>query len=151
MKRKIKFTPRWRGAIEGHAVNTVKSFFPKLCADHEFDDLMQEAYIVFMKCSERYKATVEMNPAWFMSLFRNSLRNKLINMSAKCKQTVDVDALEQNDLLLALGITDEVGYLACVFSELPVRIRRLTHDMYFGDASGNKAAMRVLRRYYDVV
>ena len=148
MKRKIKFTPRWEGAIKGHAVNTVKSFFPKLCADHEFDDLMQEAYIVFLKCSRRYRDTVD-NPAWFMSLFRNSLRNKLINMSALCKLTVDIDVLDQ-DMTDELSVRDEIGYLKCVFSELDVRIRRLTHDMCFGDALSGKAAMLVLRRRYVV-
>lgn len=149
MKRKIKFTPRWQGAIEGHAVNTVKSFFSKLCADHEFDDLMQEAYIVFMRCGLRYKNTVDMNPAWFMALFRNSLRNKLINMCALCKLTVDIDALD-HDITDELCIKDEIGYLKCVFSELDVRVRRLTHDMCFGDVSRSKVAMRVLRRRYVV-
>lgn len=149
IKRLIPFTPRWRGPIEGHAVNTVRSFFPKLCADHEFDDLMQEGYIVFMRCSTRYKNTANMNPAWFMSLFRNSLRNKLINLSAKCKHTVDIDALN-HDTTAELCIKDNIGYLACVFSDLDVRVRRLTHDMCFGDESGSKAAMRTLRRQYVV-
>ena len=149
MKRKIKFTTRWRGPIQGHAVNTVKSFFPKLCVDHEFDDLMQEAYIVFMRCSSRYKDTVVMNPAWFMSLYRNSLRNKLINMCALLKLTVDIDALDHNQTN-ELSVLDEIGYLKCVFSDLDVRVRRLAHDMCFGDVPSSRAAVRSLRRRYGV-
>ncbi len=149
MKRMIPFTPRWQGPVEGHAVNVVKSFFPKLCADNEFDDLMQEAYIVFMRCSKRYKNTANMNPAWFMSLFRNSLRNRLINLSVKCHHTVNIDELNQ-DATAELSVKDNIGYLACVFSDLDVRVRRLTHDMCFGDALSSKKAMKSLRRQYAV-
>ena len=144
MKKTIPFTPRWQGPIQGHAVNTVKSFFPKLCADHEFDDLMQEAYIVFIKCSRRYKGVVD-NPAWFMALFRNALRNKLINITGQCRYTLSLENLDDEP-----SITDNEGYLACVFSELPVQVRRLVRDMCLGDVLSSKAATAALRRRYVV-
>ena len=143
----ISFVPRWPGPIEGHAVNTVKSFYPKLCAEHEFDDLMQEAYIVFLRCKQRYSGTVD-NPSWFMSLFRNALRNKLINISALCKHNLSLEAVGSDDEPRTDG---NEGYFACMFSELPVQVRRLVRDMCVGDAASSKAAAAALRRRYSVI
>lgn len=146
IRKVIAFVPRWQGAIEGHAVNSIKSFFPKLCADYEFDDLLQEAYIVFMKCKKRYAGVVD-KPSWFMCLFSSSLRNRLINMCVSCKHTYSLDDVSLDD---EPATTLDVGYLSVVFSELPVQVRRLAHDMCFGDVVSSKTAAKALRRRYSV-
>lgn len=75
---RIPYVPRWKGPIEGHAVNVAKSFYPKLCAFHEFDDLLQEAFLIYMKIKNTYPYID--NRAWFMSLFSVSLRNRMIGL-----------------------------------------------------------------------
>lgn len=140
----IKYTPRFPGAIQGHAVNTVRKFFPKLSAEHEFDDLMQEAYIIFMRCKSRYGATVD-NPAWFMSLFSRSLHNKLINMAEVSGRYISLELLEAKDE--PASELDE-GYLRRVLQELPSRVRRQVGIFLNGSETESREAYRRLRKLY---
>ena len=113
----IKYVPRWPGPIEGHAVNTAKHFYGALHPWHEFDDLLQEAYIVFMRCKRAYGSTVD-NPAWFMSLFSNSLRNRFLNM---IKHGPRYNFIEDTNLTSPNAETNEDadGYLNLLLKELP--------------------------------
>lgn len=75
----LPFVPRWEGECKGYAYNATRKFWPALQAWHEWDDLMQEAFLVFLKCKRRYYACVD-KPEWFMALFKVSLHNRLVTM-----------------------------------------------------------------------
>lgn len=161
----LKFVPRWPGAIHGHAVNSVKSFYPNLCAEHEFDDLMQEAYYIFLKCKRKYfdrpnfkYAKVNSAP-WFMSLFSRALRNQLIAVQSKCryKLNVDIDSIVDHSKFDALCVEQQSGpasvflkegQWSLMFAGLDPRVRWLVHAMCFGDEVSSDRAMQVLRRRY---
>ena len=70
------FIPRWTGPIEGYTINLVRRYYPQLAAEHEFEDLLQEAYIKYLICVRTYKGRVD-NGAWFMSLYKRALTNHL--------------------------------------------------------------------------
>lgn len=76
---KIKFTPCWKGPIEGFTVNIIRRFYPQVAGSYEFEDLLQEAYIKFLVCCRVYKNKID-NPAWFMSLYKQALTNQLITI-----------------------------------------------------------------------
>jgi len=120
---RIKYVPRWPGPIEGHAVNTAKHFYGTLHPWHEFDDLLQEAYIVFMRCKNAYGDTVD-NPAWFMSLFSNSLRNRFINLIKHGPRYNFTEDMELTDYTQS-GLADD-GYLRCLLEELPPVLGMMT-------------------------
>lgn len=127
---RIKYVARWPGPIEGHAVNTVKHYYGILHPWHEFDDLLQEAYIVFMRCKRAYAETVD-NPAWFMSLFSNSLRNRFINL---IRHGPRYNFIEDTEMALADSrhMFNEEGYLQCLLQEVPpvlnMMVRLATQD-----------------------
>ena len=79
---KIKFLPQWKGPIEGYTINTIKSYYPRLQSAHEFEDLIQEAYLKFMQCCRHYTGKVD-NGAWFMALYKRALTNQFNNMLEK--------------------------------------------------------------------
>lgn len=139
---RIKFTARWPGAIEGRAVNLVKRHFSRLCAEHEFDDLMQEAYLVFMRVKARYPQCDR--PEWFMSLFQVSLTNHLLNLGAKCGRTVSLEELPLGDLPEML-VQDE-GFRRMVLQQLPVRMKHLLRLVCFPPdaATGQRAFVRLM-------
>ena len=115
--KKIPFRPIWPGPIEGHAVNTARYYYGHLHAWHEFDDLLQEAYIVFIKCKRAYAGTVD-NPAWFMALFRNSLRNRfstLLQHGPRYNFIEDLESINTD----AAGDLKNDGYLRCILEDLP--------------------------------
>lgn len=75
----LPFVPRWEGECKGYAYNAMRRFWPTLQAWYEWDDLMQEAFLVFLKCKRRYYTFVD-TPQWFMALFKTSLHNRLVNL-----------------------------------------------------------------------
>lgn len=121
---KIPFRPIWPGPIEGHAINTVRYYYGRLNAWHEFDDLLQEAYIVFIKCKRAYGSKVD-NPAWFMSLFSNSLRNRFINLIRHGPRYNFIEDLEAINIE-ATGDLENDGYLRCLLEDLPSVLNMMT-------------------------
>lgn len=144
----IRYRPRFPGPIQGYATNTIKHFYPALCADHEFDDLLQEAYIVFMKCSKAYMppaGTLNI-PAHFMNYFKRGLTNKLINMAAKCHPRISIEDIPNFDIE-APG-SENVGYLSCLLAQLPSRTRYNIGKFLNGTDQQQTKAYIELRRQF---
>lgn len=76
---RLPFVPRWAGECEGYSHNALRKFWPSLQPWHEWDDLMQESFLVFLKCKRRYYRRVD-RPEWFMALFKTSLHNRLVTL-----------------------------------------------------------------------
>lgn len=119
----VKYTPRWQ-TVEGLTVLVVRQWYPALCAEHEFDDLMQEAFLVFARVRENYPHID--NRRWFNAFYTLALRNKLVNMAAKCGRTVSLEALPQAQwaVLEPRGDADEV-LNATFLQRLPDEVKRL--------------------------
>jgi hypothetical protein len=145
---RIKYTPRWPGSIQGHAINTVRSFYPALSAEYEFDDLMQEAYIVFMKVKKAFRDTEDnpCNPKWFMSLFSRSLHNKLINIKALSGRYSSIELMHDDDE--PRSNADE-NFLRLILQELPTEVQQLIDVFCFSnDVKASRAAYTKLRQMY---
>lgn len=139
--KRNRFVPRWQGAIHGHAVNVCRSFFPKLCVFHEFDDLLQESYLVFMKCSRTYGNKVD-NDAWFMALFTRMLHNRMIGLLQH--RATRYSFIEDDENATEVGRDDDT-LQRLVIKELPAKVRmclRLIAD------TGDKKALKTLQKLY---
>jgi len=135
---RIKFVPRFSGAIHGRTVNVIRKFFPKLCSEYEFDDLLQEAYIVFMKCKAASNAD---SPKWFMALYDRSLHNKMINLTEKCGRYISIEELDSIDE--PVTHFDE-AFLRVVLKQLPARVRHQIGIFLRGDPGTEQEAFRTL-------
>ena len=143
----IKFTPRFNGPIQGRAVNIIKRFYPQLCAEHEFDDLMQEAYLIFMRCKFLYGTTVD-NPRWFMVLFSRALTNKLINLSKKCGRYISIEALENFDE----PVTEiDMAFANRLISELPREVHQLMAAVIGGTVADGRLAFAQIQRKHKTI
>lgn len=76
----MSYTPEWKGPIEGYVVNYIAKNGWKVAAMMDREDAKQEAYLVFVKCRERYQ--VEDAPH-FMALFKTSWHNRFLDMAEK--------------------------------------------------------------------
>lgn len=76
--RQLKFFPRFNRAVHGHSLRVIRRYMPALGGYYEFQDLFQEAYLVFLRCRTRYQHVD--NGAWFMSLYQSALHNSLRKM-----------------------------------------------------------------------
>jgi len=75
----------WEGPIKGYAVNLLSSQFWRI--KHEYQDLeeaLQEAYLVFARVRNTYRATVT-SQKHFMGLFKSALQNHITNLARKHK------------------------------------------------------------------
>lgn len=118
----IQFRPRWE-RVEGVAVLVVKKHYGMLSFEHEFDDLMQEAFIVFMNC--RAKAPHIDNQKWFLTYFGAALRNTLLKMAKKCSQNFErVSSLEDLPPMI-----EPAGVNLEDLPELPEKVRNLVRDL----------------------
>ena len=140
-KAKVPFCPRFMGAFEGHAFNVVKRMYPRLMAEHEFDDLLQEAWVVFLHCRARYAGKVD-NPAWFMTIFSRSLHHRFIDLQRASRPYICIDELTETD---EPATTIDAGYCWRVLQELPEDMRDLLRCLGFGDDTVLPALQKRLR------
>lgn len=115
----IQYTPRWQGAIQGHAINMCRRFYPKLAAHEEMLDLLQEAYIVYMRCKSKFY--VNGTPQLFMAFYSKALHNKLCSMIKASPRYI---LLEDTDQAME-PMQDDLGHLLCVLREVPSEITDL--------------------------
>lgn len=126
-RQAVPFVPRWVGPIQGHAINQARRFYPQLAAHFEFEDLLQESYIVFLRCKRRYHGKVD-NPAWFMSLFKTALHNQFLKLISSRPGYNLIEDYAEDSIREPVGDTENSGFLSHLLSQLPVEILQLLRD-----------------------
>lgn len=79
LERKALWEPAWKGPIEGWTVNFTAKNLWRVAPLYEFEDLIQDAYTVFLRCVRAYPEVFE--PAHFMSLYQRSVMRHVIDLS----------------------------------------------------------------------
>lgn len=135
----LPYCPRFSGSpFEGRAFNLVKRVYPRLAAAWEFDDLLQEAALVFLTCRERYLrqaregGKVVDNPAWFMALYSRALHNRFIDLQRSLRPYISIDGIDEDDLP---ATEIDLGFCWRLFCELPADVRQLLTLLGEGDDS----------------
>lgn len=118
------YLPEWKGPIEGYVVNSVTKNLWRVSTTHERADLMQEAYIVFLRCASKY-AIIDTG-AHFMSLFKTAWSRHLHDLSNKArssKMMVSESNFDQEDdsewRRDHVGELDNDGRLAVLMRQAP--------------------------------
>lgn len=120
-----KFVAEWEGPIEGYTVTSVNKSLWRFEGRLEREDLLQEAYLVFIKVRSKYANNVD-NPKWFMSLYKTALANKLHDLSKGTKTTsLDSEYVEGEEysegylLKLLEQAPEEVASVLALFTKAP--------------------------------
>lgn len=138
---KILFRPQFSGPIEGHAVNMSRRYYPMLAAELEFEDLLQEAWVVFLRCRHRYRGVVD-NPAWFMAIFSVALRRRMVDLLRMQRPYISIEELAEIDE----PATDfDSGFGWRVLCELPTDMRELLLALFGGESSALPALKKRFR------
>lgn len=122
---RLRWQPEWEGAIKGWTKKFIGE--NKWRHDHteDHDDLLQDAYLIFLKISDHYPRIIE--PRHFMALYKTAIRNKthdkarLLRTRRKVVQEVVDDAL--TDYALRIGEVTNAGYLNALLAEAPEELR----------------------------
>lgn len=74
----------WKGSIEGWTTNFIHKNQWRCDSLHEFEDLLQDAYLIYLKVCERYPRVV--NPRNFMGLYKVTITNWMHDHSRYMKR-----------------------------------------------------------------
>lgn len=127
----MSFTiPPFEGTLEGFTKKYLNSHGWRLQSAFEFDDLMQEAYIVYLKCKRAYEGKID-NAAWFMGLYKSSLARRVHDLSKETTVINELVPLEQSvngddfNLLdvLSLVQSETDGYMEILKRQMPEELR----------------------------
>lgn len=140
------FTPRWQGAINARAINLTKKFYPALCSDYEFEDLLQEAFLVFLKVRNKYPAVD--NPRWFMVLFSRALLRRFIDLKRGQSTHPRCVSFDDPDVVVQEPVVHEQYIERIVLSRLSETALDLARKVCFGPAHGVGTALDAFVREY---
>ncbi len=133
-RQRLDFVPEFDGAISGWAVNHIKRNYWRVASRYEFQDLIQEAWIIFDRTRDHYPHVN--NPAQFFSLFRTTFINHIhdlaINSMTERDLVVDVsdEDLSFEDILSNIvGDSPNAGFANVLFSQAPQELKLLLHSM----------------------
>lgn len=73
IKGRHPFRPRYSAYLEGYVVKFVRRSWPSMRNVYEFEDLLQEAYLVFLRCKRRFKPYGNNHAALFTAYYKQAL------------------------------------------------------------------------------
>ena len=124
-----QFKPMFKGPIEGFVVNYLRRNFWRLEATMEYEDVLQEAYVVFLHVAKTYPDIKEAKH--FMALFRTAWTNRVTDLSLQDSKRRENEAgYDDGDqpgeyTRDVLGELDNAGALTVAIKQAPEEIRRV--------------------------
>lgn len=115
----------WGGATENWTKSFIKQHRWRCDRIHDFDDLLQDAYLTFLKVERRYPRAA--GQAHFMTLYRTALKNEMHDraryMRRKREQHQDT-SVDAADLTSGrIGEVGHDGYLNLLIEKAPEGVR----------------------------
>lgn len=124
------YTPQWKGPIEGYVVNFATRHLWKVQATMERADVLQEAYLVYMRCADKYPAMD--TPQHFMSLFKTSWSRRFTDLAnADTRRRAMMHPLtsgrdndgEEMQIQEPVGDLDNAGVVATLIRQAPAEVK----------------------------
>ncbi len=127
IKKDLTLRFPWEGATEAWVRSTSSKQLWRVDGHMSYDDLIQEGYVVYMTCLQKYEHKAN-NQRWFMSLFMRAFTNRitdLANARTKYPDALDEDVMElespesmEPDAFLDL-LPEELKEVAMAFINAP--------------------------------
>lgn len=120
----------WEGAPRKYAQRVIRKQLWRIATTCDFDDAMQEAYLVYLRCARKYAYRVD-NEAWFMALYKSALSRELVNLAnddtayREVITLVDPCGDDATMIDLLAGSEDGEGELAVTLRWAPDEVREV--------------------------
>lgn len=122
------YRPTFKGPIEGWLTNYCAANQWRTRGLAEFDDLLQDGYIVFARCAARYPELDA--PEHFMALYKTAWINHFNDLSVKATRIRNESADQLSDgeservsADSLVGESDNDGYLSVLIAEAPREVK----------------------------
>ena len=119
------FKPEYPGRIQGWAVNFCSENAWRVSATMELNDLLQEAYLTYLKVVEKYGKTAKNGPH-FMRLYQTTLRNRVTDLAWDASEVYTKTKREEVaefSLESVMGDSDNDGYLSVLIQQAPTEVK----------------------------
>lgn len=123
----MSYKPEFKGPIEGWTVNFCKKSMWRVEGSMEWADVMQEAYIVYLRCCSKYPDID--TPQHFMVLYQRAWVNQFTNFAnadTKLRALVSENVLspaESGASFESVGELMNDGHLALMIKQAPSEVR----------------------------
>jgi hypothetical protein len=125
-KRRVRseFEPVWEGSVRAWTINYLRKNKWRYDPILELDDLLQDAYLVFMRVAEKYPRVVE--APHFMALYKTALLNELIDAANEntARRGAMCDEADANALVEKMTCNlSEDGAMTLLLASAPPEVR----------------------------
>lgn len=125
MRQTLRWSPMWEGPTKTWTIQFLKKNKWRCDRVHDQDDLLQDAYLTFLKISRKYPRVMEQ--AHFMTLYRRALWNEMHDRARYVhrKRTVHLDtSIDATELCaLRIGEMTNEGYLNLLIEQAPEELK----------------------------
>lgn len=128
----LSWRPTWTSQIEGWAAKQIKANMWRFDRAEDFDDLMQDARLLFFVLGKKYPIVNEQ--AHFFALFRTSLSRMFIDKSRiKQKSVIDQNTCADEIVEdLQLHGTPNYGFVNLLLDEMPDELKIVLRGLTTG-------------------
>lgn len=127
-KLRERYWPKWTRELEGYAYNAIRRRWPRLAPWYEWEDVMQEAYLVFLLCANRYGGAVD-NPAWFMALYKTAWSRRLTDLAKRIPLYSLFEGLDNAGFDPSAGSPTALADMAMRVEKLPLGLKLALSDL----------------------
>jgi hypothetical protein len=124
-----EWEPKWEEGIRGWTLKFISKNKWRVDGIHDVDDLLNDAYLIFMKIKQKYPQVVD-KPC-FMGLYKRAITNWMHDHSryVRRKRAVhDETSVDAADLFVGrIGEVSSDGYLMALLAEAPPEVRAALH------------------------
>lgn len=134
VRERVIWSPTWDKVIEGYTVKFCQKNSWRCDHIHQVIDLMQDAYLVFVKVRDAYPRVVEARH--FMALYKRALANNVHDKSAYKRRKDAAEVYLSADVsefcVGRIGEVTNAGYVAALIAEMPEELRMVLNRLAQG-------------------
>lgn len=128
-RERLTFKPKWEGPVRGWTKKFIARNMWRCDAIYDFNDHLNDCYLIFMKIAEYYPRVVE--ERHFMALYKTSVINAMHDKSRYRriqKEVIQETSLDVSELYTGrIGELSNSGYLLALLAEAPEELRQAIH------------------------
>lgn len=122
--------PKWPGPVEGYVKNYIRTNLWRYEAlGYDFDDLINEAWIVFARCTKNHEFK---SPEHFMGFFKTALHNSFFDIMKKSIKELKYRKFIDNEetTIEDFSQVEEQGTLRVLLSQAPKEIKEVFNLLF---------------------
>jgi hypothetical protein len=117
------WSPTWQGPVQQWSAKFIKNNKWRCDRIYDFEDLMQEAHLIFLRISDKYPRIID--PRHFMGLYKVALSNWFNDRASYMQRHGQAVDLGIDPMELCMGHIEEghAGLLSILLEEAPQELR----------------------------